>query len=203
MSAAGRRSGGARGQFGEDQDRAGMEAEVCRTGCDCGQRVGVASAAVCVISGEMLGKGWLVGGQFWLVRGAGVQGDLLDSEHVSPSTPGAGEDPAADDRLSVSRRLSADVWQAGAGTVEPVRSGSAAESIEHGAERDDWRRQLGVGGGGWGDWSAVSAYDQLGADSDAVPVTEVEHHSRGDGDGVDSARGRRLGGDEEGGADGA
>src|SRR5271163_3932518 len=111
----------------------------------------------------MLGNGWLVGGQFWLVRGAGVQGDLLDSEHVSSSTPGAGEDPAADDRLFVSRRLSAGVWEAGAGAVEPVRSGSAAESFEHGAERDDWRRQLGVG---WRDWSAVSVDDQLGADSD-------------------------------------
>ena len=48
MRAAGGRSGGAGGGVGEDQAGAGVEAAVCRSGHDCGQRVGVAPAAVCM-----------------------------------------------------------------------------------------------------------------------------------------------------------
>src|SRR6266853_5712032 len=46
MSATAGRSRGAGGEFGEDQDRAGMEAEVCRAGSNHRQRVGVAPGTV-------------------------------------------------------------------------------------------------------------------------------------------------------------
>src|ERR1700692_1562286 len=99
-----------------------MAAAVRGTGCDCGERVGVASAALWLI--RLLGR----------LLAYGVKGDLLDSKYVLPFRAGAGEDPAADDRLSVSHRVSAAVWQAGTGAVEPIRPGGAAEPFEHGAE---------------------------------------------------------------------
>ncbi len=54
--AAGGRSGGAGGGLGEDQAGAGLEAAVCRSGHDYGQRVGVAPEAVCMRESRVVSK---------------------------------------------------------------------------------------------------------------------------------------------------
>src|ERR1700748_2261129 len=108
MSTPARRSRRAGGEFGEDQVRTGLEAEVRGAGSDHLQRVEVAPAA--------LRKGY-------------IEGDCFDREHVSPTSADFGEDPAASDRLSVSRRLPAVVWETGAGAIESVRPGGVAEPL--------------------------------------------------------------------------
>src|ERR1700722_8804758 len=120
MSAPAGRSRGPGGELGEDQDRAGMEAEVRGGGSNRRQRLGVATETV--------------------RSGSEIEGDCFDREHVSPAVAGTGEDSASSVRLFVPRRLPAVVWKAGAGAVEPVRPGGVAEFVEHSAERNDRRR---------------------------------------------------------------
>src|SRR5580704_19450736 len=101
MSATAGRSCGSGSEFGEDQDRAGMEAEVRGVGSDHRQRLGVAPETV--------------------RSGSEIEGDCFDREHVSPAVAGTGKDSASGARLSVPRRFPATVWKAGAGAAESVR----------------------------------------------------------------------------------
>src|SRR5260370_12672088 len=146
------RSRSAGGEFGEDQDRVGMEAEVRRAGSNYRQRVGVAPETVRPGSGLR-------------------EGECFDREHVSPTAAVAGEDSASGARLSVPGRLPAAVWQARAGTAEPVRPCGAVEPVEHGTERNDRRRQLGV----WrSDRCVFAAGNKLVVDAGPVPRAKIE-----------------------------